>query len=88
MKLLASLIVLWALVALAACGTLIDPTDWDCEYNYDVSWSTGGYAASSGHIKVDSYEYLDDGAIRGIRTDNCNEFLVSVSKGVIAVRSR
>ena len=86
MKSLAALIVLWAFVALAACG--IDPLTFDCEYNYDISWSTGGYAASSGHIRAESYEYLNDGAIQGVRADNCNEFLVSVSKGVIAVRTR
>jgi len=81
------LIALAALFVLSACEE-VDPLAWDCEYNYDVSWNTGGYAAERGYIRAESYEYLEGGAIKGVRTDDCGEFLVRMGEGVIGVRSR
>ena len=79
-------IALALLVVLAACT--VDPVAWSCEYNYDVSWDTGGYAAETGYIRAQSVEYLSGGAIRGIRTVDCGEFFVSPGEAVITVRSR
>ena len=79
-------LVLAVALTLAACET--DPLTPQCEYNYDVSWDTGGYSPDTGWIRAESVEYLSSGAVLGIDAADCGEFFVSAGEAVIYVRSR